>query len=189
MAVVAGVALAHLGIGPHLGRQAPARPPRLGRLTAAAPSAGRSPPADRAGPPSPGSGVAGAGAASGGGAHGPGALQVAAAFASAYLTYRWDDAGEALAERCRPWDTDELDATLAGPGGPPDSARRAGARETDQVEIRAVNPQDTATDHMDATVAAAVTVTVGDRPPVVVAAFVDLRVVALSGRWLVSEVS
>jgi hypothetical protein len=61
------------------------------------------------------------------------AERTAAAFASAYLTFDWSDDADALRLRCRPWDIDELDAALAGPGVPPDRARRTAARETDDV--------------------------------------------------------
>jgi hypothetical protein len=117
------------------------------------------------------------------------AERTAAAFATAYLTFRWRDDPDALRLRCRPWDTDELDAALAGPGVPPDRARRAAARETDDVEVRAVNPQDRTSDHLDASVAATVTVSGSESAGKTVTEVIDVRVVATSAGWLVAEVS
>jgi hypothetical protein len=117
------------------------------------------------------------------------AERAAAAFATAYLSFHWSDDPDALRLRCRPWDTDELDAALAGPGVPPDRARRAAARETDGVEVRAVNPQDRSSDHVDASVAAAVAVSSPELTGKTVTEVIDLRVVASSAGWLVAQVS
>jgi hypothetical protein len=115
--------------------------------------------------------------------------QVAAAFTAAFLTFRWDGPADQVRRRCRPWDTDEVDAALAGPGLPPDRDRRAARGETDDVTIHAVNPQDRAVDHMDASVAALVR---RDRPgqtAQMTTEFVDVRVVATAAGWVVAQVS
>jgi hypothetical protein len=117
------------------------------------------------------------------------AERVAAAFVAGYLTFHWSDDTDAIRRRCRPWDTDEVDAALAGPGVPRDRARRAAGRETDGVQILAVDPQDDAGDHLDASVAAAVTIARPGQAGQTDTEVIDVRVVATSGGWLVAQVS
>jgi hypothetical protein len=113
----------------------------------------------------------------------------AAAFTVAFLTYRWDDPAGQLRRRCRPWDTDAVDAALAGPGLPFDRDRRAAGHETDDVTIHAVNPQDRAVDHLDASVVAQVTIERPRQPPRPTIEFLDVRVVATASGWVVAQVS
>jgi hypothetical protein len=115
--------------------------------------------------------------------------QVAAAFTAAFLTFRWDDPSDGLRRRCRPWDSDAVDAALAGPGVPSDRDRRAANHETDTVAIHAVSPQDRATDHLDASVAAIVTRERPGQQPQTIAEFLDLRVTANASGWAVDQVS
>lgn len=114
--------------------------------------------------------------------------QVAAAFTAGYLTFHWDDAPGALRRRCRPFDTAEVDAALGWPGEPPNQARRVAARESDVVEVLAVDAQDRAVDHLDATVVARLTVERPGRPRQAADAFVDLRVVNGATGWAVAQV-
>ena len=114
---------------------------------------------------------------------------VAASFAASYLTFRWADGPDAVRERCRPWDTDEVDAALAAPGMPPDQIRRAAGRETDDVVIRAVAPEDLAGDHLDASLAATVRIERDDRPARSVTRVINVRVVATPAGWAVAQVT
>jgi len=115
--------------------------------------------------------------------------QVAAAFTAALLTFRWDDPPDAVRQRCRPWDTDQVDAALAGPGVPAERDRRAASHEIDSVSIHAVNPQDRAFDHLDASVAGIVTRQLPGRPSEETTEFVDLQVTATGAGWAVDQVS
>jgi hypothetical protein len=117
------------------------------------------------------------------------AERVAAAFTAGFLSYRWNDPAGGLRRRCRPWDSDAVDAALAGPGVPSDRDRRAANHETDTVVIHAVSPQDWATDHLDASVAAIVArERLGQRTETI-SEFVDLRVTVTATGWAVDEVS
>jgi hypothetical protein len=115
--------------------------------------------------------------------------EVAASFAAGYLTFRWADGPDAVRRRCRPWDPDEVDAALAPPGMPPDQIRRAAGRETDDVAIDAVAPEDRAPDDLDASIAATVRIQRADRPARSITEVVNVRVVATPAGWAVAQVS
>jgi hypothetical protein len=114
---------------------------------------------------------------------------VAAAFTAAFLSFRWDESSDALRRRCRPWATDAIDAALAWPGVPPDRDRRAANHETDLVAVDAVSPQDRAVDHLDVTVAAAVTLAQPGRATQLIERYLDLQVTSTPAGWAVDQVS
>lgn len=78
------------------------------------------------------------------------AHQVAADFAVAYASYRWDDPAEAFVERIRPLATRELIAELSrGGGGQAGQAELAARRQVVTALVESVQQQNAGSDWLD----------------------------------------